>query len=118
MIIYNANKLSRITVLTENVIVWSKENYHVYLWLSGIKLLPSCPVALIVKGENRVCGAVVGCVARYNRDEIDSPGKLTAASWMVKKATFLFNIYPYLNPRLCNYSEENGIGKRELSRWD
>ena len=77
-----------------------------------------CPVALIVKGENRVC-AVVVYVARYgyNRDEIDSPGKLTAASWMVKKATFLFNIYPYLNPRLCNYSEENGIG-RELSRWD
>ena len=92
--------------LTENVIVWSEENYHVYLWLSGIKLLPSCPVALIVKGENRVC-AVVVYVARYgyNRDEIDSPGKLTAASWMVKKATFLFNIYPYLNPRLCNYSE-------------
>ena len=54
-----------------------------------------CPVALIVKGENRVC-AVVVYVARYgyNRDEIDSPGKLTAASWMVKKATFLFNIYP------------------------
>ena len=27
--------------LTGNVIGWSEENYHVYLWLSGIKLLPS-----------------------------------------------------------------------------